>query len=198
VQSPRRPSAVGLLLAAGAGSRFGGGKLTHRLPDGDALGVRAWHNLRAALPEVIVVVRAGDSQVEEAFRAAGAKVVVCAQAHLGMGHSLACGIRSTREAAGWVIALADMPSVLPQTIRAVVECLEHGARIVVPVYQGQRGHPVGFAAHYGERLEQLTGDSGARTLLQENAEGIVRLEVDDPGVLQDVDTRADAQRLDAR
>ena len=188
--------ADGILLAAGAGSRFGGGKLMHRLPDGEPIGVRAWRNLCAALPHVTVVVRAGDREVEQMFRQAGAEVAVCADAHLGMGHSLACAIRATHQARGWVIALADMPCLDPATIRRIARELDAGADIVVPVHQGQRGHPVGFAARFGEDLMRLTGDAGARSLLRDNAGTIVRIEVDDAGVLQDVDTQEDARRLD--
>lgn len=186
---------AGILLAAGAGSRFGGGKLLHRLPDGESIGLRAWRNLCAALEHVTVVVRAGDHDVENLFREAGAVVTICPDAHLGMGHSLACAVRATREARGWIIALADMPCVEPATIRGLASQLAAGADIVVPVHQGQRGHPVGIAARFGEDLMGLTGDAGARALLRDNAEAIVRIEVADAGVLQDVDTREDARHL---
>ncbi len=186
---------AGILLAAGAGSRFGGGKLVHRLADGEPLGLRAWRNLCKALPHVTVAVRAGDRDVERLFRSAGAHVAVCADAHLGMGHTLAFAVNATRDADGWVIALADMPCVDPATIRSIAERLTAGAGIVVPVYRGQRGHPVGFAARFGEALAQLAGDAGARSVLRDHPESIERMEVDDPGVLQDVDTREDVHRL---
>ncbi len=195
MESPDRPALTGILLAAGAAARFGGGKVIHRLPDGEYLGVRAWRNLTAALPTVFVVVRTGDRAVEAVFRDAGAQVVECADAHRGMGHSLACGIEAARTASGWVIALADMPAISPQTILAVVQRIEDGAGIVVPVYRGQRGHPVGFAPRFGAQLAGLTGDSGARAILRDHPEAIEPLEVEDAGVLQDIDTRADAQRL---
>lgn len=197
MQPPSGPEVTGILLAAGAGSRFGGGKLLHTLSGGERLGVRAWRNLRAALPVVIVVVRDTDRETEAVFRDAGASVVPCADAHLGMGHSLACAVRARRQAAGWVIALADMPSVSPGTIRAVAGRIATGAGIVVPFYRGQRGHPVGFSAGFGEQLIGLTGDSGARAILQGNPQALERIDVDDPGVLQDVDTREDARRLES-
>ena len=125
----------------------------------------------------------------------GAVVAICPDANLGMGHSLACAVRATREARGWVIALADMPCLDSGTIRSLARQLAAGADIVVPFHQGQRGHPVGFAARFGEELTQLTGDAGARSLLRDHAASIVRIEVDDPGVLQDIDTREDARRL---
>jgi len=189
---------VGVLLAAGAGSRFGGGKLLHALPGGEPLGLRAWRNLTDALPEAIVVVRGGDRQVEQMFRGAGADVVVCEDAHLGMGHSLACAIRARPAARGWVIALADMPGVSPSTIQIIAEQVVADAGIALPFCRGERGHPVGFPARFGEALARLTGDQGARLILRDNPEALVRIEVDDAGVLEDIDTQEDARRLAGR
>jgi molybdenum cofactor cytidylyltransferase len=99
------------------------------------------------------------------------------------------------DADGWVIALGDMPHVRPDTIRAVVEALEQGAPLVVPVFAGQRGHPVGFGRGFRDELVRLTGDAGARVVLMSHASAVHQLEVDDPGVVQDMDTPADAARL---
>ena len=186
---------AGILLAGGAARRFGGGKLLHALPDGTPIGVAAWHNLRAALDPVVVVVRRGDDALAARFGREGARVVVSEDAERGMGHSLASGVAATADAPGWVIALADMPGVRPATITAVAQAIADGARIALPVHNGERGHPVGFSAACRDELLALSGDSGARALLQRYAAEVVRLQVDDPGVLQDIDTRADAERI---
>jgi molybdenum cofactor cytidylyltransferase len=191
-------SVAGVLLAAGAARRFGGAKLLHPMPDGRPVGIASWDNLRAALQRTIVVVRAGDEAIGQRFRAAGAQVVVSADAELGMGHSLASGVAATPDAQAWIIALADMPNVRPQTIEAVASAIRTGARIALPVYHGERGHPVGFSAACREELLALSGDSGARSLLQRHAADVIRVEVDDPGVLQDIDTREDAEGILAR
>jgi molybdenum cofactor cytidylyltransferase len=189
---------AGVLLAAGAGRRFGGAKLLHPLRDGTPVGIAAWEHLRAALPRSVVVVRPGDDALAQRFHAAGAPVVVSCDAEHGMGHSLASGISATADAQGWIIALADMPTVRSQTITAVGDAIRNGARIALPVYRGERGHPVGFSAACREELLALIGDNGARALLQRYAAEVVRLEVDDPGVLQDIDTREDAESILAR
>ena len=88
-----------------------------------------------------------------------------------------------------------MPRVRPDTIRAVAEKLATGAGIVVPSYRGERGHPVGFGSRFKQELLSLSGDAGARALLKLHADQLVRLDVDDPGVLQDVDTPSDLARL---
>jgi molybdenum cofactor cytidylyltransferase len=191
-------AAAGVLLAGGAARRFGGGKLLHPLPGGLPIGIAAWRNLRHALDRTVVVVRAGDEALAQLFRGEGAQVVVSQEAVQGMGHSLASGVSATADACGWVIALADMPNVAPQTIRAIAAAIEGGAPLALPVYRGERAHPVGFSARCRGELLALTGDSGARSVLQRYADEAVKLEVDDPGVLQDVDTIQDYEALGAR
>jgi molybdenum cofactor cytidylyltransferase len=184
---------AGILLAGGSGSRFGGGKLLARLPDGTPIGVRSAANLVAALPDTIAVVPPGDNALAAALAAAGVRVSVCPDAGTGMGASLAHGVAAAGDADGYVIALADMPWIAEATTRAVADTLRSGAAIVVPRHRGQRGHPVGFGAVHRAALRALTGDAGARSLLA-NATDIRWLEVDDPGVLRDVDVPADLDR----
>ena len=184
-----------ILLAAGAGSRFGGRKLLQPLPDGTPIGVAALRNLREAIDRVIVVIRAGDEELAARFALENATVVACRQAADGMGHSLATGVAAESDADGWVVALGDMPRVRANTVRAVAEKLATGAGIVVPSYQRQRGHPVAFGSQFREELLALSGDAGARALLKLHASQVIRLDVDDPGVLQDIDTPSDLARL---
>ncbi len=103
----------------------------------------------------------------------------------GMGDSIATGVRACAQAAGWLILPADLPLVQPATLRAVAEAMA-SYTVVQPVYQGQRGHPVGFAAACGPDLIALTGDQGARAVLQTYAP--FALPVDDAGCIHDVDT----------
>jgi molybdenum cofactor cytidylyltransferase len=112
-----------------------------------------------------------------------------------MGASLACGISACADADAWLIALADMPFVLPGTIARVAAALRGGAALAAPIFQGRRGHPVGLDRRFAPALLALTGDTGARTLLAQYDAQLIRVACDDPGVLRDVDTPADiAQR----
>ena len=181
----------GILLAAGASKRFGSDKLLHRLPGGTPVAAAALANLRAALPHVIAVVRPGAAALENLLSEAGATVIQCVNAEEGMGASLAAAVSASGDASGWVIALADMPYIRPQTIEQVAAALAAGADIVAPAYRGERGHPVGLSARFRAQLEALHGDEGARALLKQNASLIELIEVDDPGVCRDIDTPAD-------
>jgi molybdenum cofactor cytidylyltransferase len=186
---------AGILLAAGAATRFGGGKLRYPLHDRVPVGVAALRNLQSAVDQVVAVVRPGDDELRRLFETEGVPLIECALADRGMGHSLAAGVAGSMDADGWLIALGDMPLVQPRTIRTLAHALEQGSAIVVPVFGGQRGHPVGFSRRFRAELLDLLGDAGARTVVSAHAAAVHRLDVDDPGVLQDVDTHADAQRL---
>ena len=185
---------VGILLAAGSGSRFGGGKLLHPLSDGTPIGIASLRSLRAALPEVLAVVREGDDALRASLEAEGVAVRSCADAHLGMARSFVCGIGACREADGWVIALGDMPFVLPRTTQAIAERLAQTGRIAIPACRGERGHPVGFGRRYLGELLKLEGDQGARSVIGRHPGDLDIVECDDRGILRDIDTPADLER----
>ena len=184
---------AGILLAAGAATRFGGDKLLARLPDGTAVGARSAMNLLAVVPDVIAVLRPGDDALGRALGAAGARTTVCPDAETGMGASLAHAVRAADGADAYVVALADMPWIAAESIRRVVAALESGSALVVPRYRQQRGHPVGFGSAHRDALLALSGDSGARSLIA-SATDIHWIDVDDPGVVRDIDVRADLEK----
>jgi len=181
----------GILLAAGASTRFGSDKLLHRLEGGRPIAAVALAHLRAALPHVVAVVRPSATALANLLSEGGATVILCADADAGMGASLAAGVGAAADASGWVIALADMPYIKPETIAKVAASLSGGADIAAPAYRGARGHPVGIAAQFRAQLQALHQDEGARALLQQHADLIRLVEVDDPGVCRDIDTPAD-------
>lgn len=194
-------AAVGVLLAAGRGRRYdASGRQLKLLASaasgphaGAPLAVAAARTLRAALPQVIAVVRAGygpPAMLRDLLAAEGCALCVRseAEADRGVGASLAAGVRHSAEANGWVIALGDMPALRPETVAAVAAALESGAATAAVTHGGTRGHPVGFAAALREELLALDGDTGARAVLQRHPPRLI--EVSDPGVLVDVDTAA--------
>lgn len=186
-----RAMIAGILLAAGRSDRFDGDKLLHPLGDGMPLGVRAAVNLRLAIERCYAVVADRERPLVRLFEAAGLSVVPCARSGAGMGASIACGVRAAKRAAGYVIALADMPFVDSTTIRRVAEALTGGAICAAPVYRGRRGHPVGFSAGVREELLALKGEWGAREVLHRLAARTQFIEVDDAGILRDVDRPGD-------
>lgn len=182
---------VGILLAAGAGSRFGGDKLVARLADGRGVAEAACARLLPAVDLVVAVVPAQPGALEDELRTSGTKVVRCSATDVGMGASIARAVTACADAAGWLIALGDMPLVPTSQHRLVVDALRAGAAIAAPVYQGRRGHPVGFSASFGNELRALTGDTGARSVLARHREALVELAVDSDVGWQDIDTQLD-------
>lgn len=184
---------TGILLAAGSASRFGGGKLVHPLPDGTPIGIASLRNLTSALPDVIAVVRSGDDPLRKLIEADGVRVHICADAHLGMARSFVCGIEASRDADGWIIALGDMPFLLPQTIKTIAARIAQAGCIAIPAYHGKRGHPIGFGRRYLDELLKLQGDEGARSVIGHHLDDLEIVDCDDRGILRDIDTPADLE-----
>ena len=183
---------VGVLLAAGGATRFGADKLIVALADGTSLGVASFTRLAAAVDDVVVVVRPDHRSLALKLAERGARITVCPDAGDGMGVSLSWGVRAAPMAAGWVIALADMPWVRIETINAIVAALREGALIAAPTYQGARGNPVAFAASLYDELIALGGDEGAKRVLARHQTTLIK--TDDPGVMLDVDKPSDLAR----
>jgi molybdenum cofactor cytidylyltransferase len=188
-----RDQIVGILLAAGKGARFDPeghrNKLLQGVENGQTVAASAAAALLSSLEEVVAVVRNDKDALAAELRNCGCTLLVCAEADSGMAASIVSGLRHTAEAAGWIIALADMPYIESETIAALAAALQEGADIAAPIYQGKRGNPVGFSRRHLPPLLRLEGDRGARDLL--HAYPITAVIVDDPGVLRDIDTAQD-------
>ncbi|MGB2882400.1 MAG: nucleotidyltransferase family protein [Rhodoferax sp.] len=182
---------VGILLAAGAGQRFGGGKLLAEMANGQCIAEVACRALIPAVDRLIAVVRRGDEALAARLAACGAEICVAVDAQRGMGASLAAGVAQAPDGDGWLIALGDMPLVASTDSTRVADALRGGALIVVPVADGRRGHPVGFAPRFLPDLLALSGDAGARALLSKYSAEVVEIPVGDARRWCDVDTSDD-------
>lgn len=184
----------GILLSAGQGKRFDPSGKQHKLlqvlPSGQNVVSASARNLQQVFPRSWAVLADHSSTIQSSLQAFNFPTYFCADAALGMAHSLRTGIEQLpADADAFVIALADMPFVSVQTLMAIRDSLAKGADIVVPVYLGQRGNPVGFSRKHLPDLHSLHGDRGARQLLQ--TQSVTEIEVDDPGILRDIDRPED-------
>jgi molybdenum cofactor cytidylyltransferase len=189
---------IGILLAAGFSQRFGlEDKLLQRLPDGRMIAEAAGQHLIEAIPISVAVVRPGNTILAEALQLLGFRIVFCRKESIQMADSLKTALRHIAqwpEADGFVIALADMPYIKPATIHAVSTTLQTEESIAIPMYQGKRGHPVGFSASYLEELLAIEGDEGARAVIRLHEDEVSFLNTDDEGILLDIDTPLDLNR----
>ncbi len=142
-----------------------------------------------------MVIRPDDQVLRDRLMQFTEDIVASEDAHLGMGHSLAAGIAGLDW--DWAfVALLDMPFVKPTTLEQLIESARTlGApgiirpRLRQPGKDGiPYGHPIGWHHNYFDALRQCTGDSGARDLLKRYRSNILEVEVDDPGIVQDIDT----------
>jgi molybdenum cofactor cytidylyltransferase len=178
---------VGILLAAGRSRRFGADKRLHRLADGTPMVVAAARPLTAVLDDVVAVVDDGGGEVAELLRREGLRTVANPRTGDGMGTSVACGVAAASGASGWIVALGDMPYVPQTVVRMLARALEDGADIAAPGYRGQRGHPVAFSARHAQELTGLAGDEGARGIISRYRDSLQLIDVEDPGVILDID-----------
>lgn len=188
-------NAAAIILAAGRSQRFGNGnKMLHPI-DGEPM-IRHTANqvLAAGLGDIVVVTGHDADEVERALQGLEVRCTRNATPWAGMGTSLAAGANALKTATqAMFVILGDMPKLQPATILMLLGKLDPdgGHDIVVPVFEGKRGHPVLFAARYFSRLCALSGDTGARDILNAHPERVAAIPVDDPGTLIDVDTPQD-------
>jgi molybdenum cofactor cytidylyltransferase len=202
---PRQDEIAAIVLAAGASRRFGTDKLLCQFELNESTLPLIVHSLKPWLKvfgQVTVVVQPDTRDfcrdVEHALadeEVAGIRWVECRNAAHGMASSLVCGVAANIAAAGWMIGLADMPSVPQTAISHVRNAIEAGALLAAPFYDGKRGHPVGFSAAYGDELLALQGDTGARSLLERDAALLQRVAIEDRGILIDIDRPEDFMNL---
>lgn len=183
-----------LVLAAGAASRFGGKKMLAEW-NGRALVATATEiALLAPVASVTVVLGCDAAAVANALKplaGPGLRVTQCENWATGISASLRAGIRALpSDARGAVIFLGDMPRVPPGLAGQLLTALDEGAPAAVAVFRGAPAHPVAFARELFAGLCALTGERGARSLL-ETLGGVVRVDNDDRGSVFDVDTSRD-------
>ena len=133
----------------------------------------------------------------DAVRASGLPWHVEDAGHAGMGDSIAAGVLAMPGAAGWLILPGDLPLLRPESLRRVAAALADHA-VVLPMYQGRQGHPVAFGPGCRDALRLLRGPQGAAPVVraQKLANRVLELELDDPGIVTDIDTVQDLARAE--
>lgn len=185
---PASTQVVALILAAGRGRRFGCDKRRASLADGVGLLAATVALAQRCFAEVYLVLRPEDDP-QALGLAADVQLVRCAAADLGMAHSLAAGVHALagHRCRAVAVMLGDMPWISTSSLQVLTQAADP-ERIVFPVHAGERGHPVIFGRRFWHELEALTGDQGAKAIVAANELAWLRIGVDDPGVLRDVDT----------
>ena len=183
-----------LLLAAGAGRRFGTDKRVALLPSGESLLASTLALYMREPGNCTVVIDIADDALAASLTVAGASIVrldsCCTPAARLSPIPQGARRLSSQGYDACLVALGDMPWIKPQTVTAIIAALAESP-LVVPACGGRWGHPVAFDARYYTELSQLSGDRGARGVLQRHLAECRVLEVEDQGVVRDVDTMDD-------
>lgn len=184
-----------IVLAGGAGERFGGRKLSAALA-GRPLLEFALDAAASAAPDLVVVIGAAPEVADlvHEWSKVGCRpfrIVAADDPSEGMGASLRAGLAALPvDVDGAFVFLGDMPWIPASVIAPLARALAAGAAAAAPVFAGQRGHPVLLGRGLIAQYDRIAGDRGAGELLRSEA-GVVLIDVDDDGVLFDVDTPED-------
>ena len=180
-----------IILAAGFSRRFGEDDKLFADLGGETLLSRTLSLYPADLfNERKLVIKPDDAAALELANAHGFEGVLNESAANGMGTSIAAGVRSLQAKTGVMIALADMPFVKPITIKSLVSAFEaaSGAAIIAPNYDNKIGHPKVFSSDFFDELIHLDDDEGGRSLVAHHQGCLTCIQVEDEGVIRDVDT----------
>jgi CTP:molybdopterin cytidylyltransferase MocA len=186
------------VLAAGGGSRFGGGKLLAKL-GGRPIIETVLHNLREApVDEIIVVVGADAQRLREVCERYGVRTVANEEWERGQSTSVLVGLRACDvKSRAAVVLLGDQPFIGAEAVERLLAAFAEGAKVAVATYGGKRRNPVLFSREVWPLLEaELAGDEGARSVLRRYPELVVEVPCEGAGDPTDVDTREDLRRLE--
>jgi 4-nitrophenyl phosphatase len=186
-----------VVLAAGESRRMGEPK--QLLPVGGLPMVRRVTEAvcAAGLAQVVVVIGAQAEAVGQALAGLPVEQVLNERWPEGMTTSLHAGLRALRpEIRAALVVLADQPGLTAELIRAVVDCYHAtGAPVVAPFYREQRGRPVLFDRALFPELLAAAGNKDRREVIARHQDQMARLEVSDPAVFRDIDTRQDYEKV---
>jgi molybdenum cofactor cytidylyltransferase len=189
-----------IILAAGKSTRMGEAKQLLRLGESTVLGQTIENVRRSAVNEIVLVLGASAEAIRRRLPASllqDLKVVVNTQYEQGMASSLRAGLSALDpQIDAALIVLADQPFVRPETLDQLGrEHRQTKAQMVIPSYRGRRGNPVLIDRSLFPQVMALEGDTGCRAIFSSHTESTVNLEVEDEGIVLDLDNQEDYERL---
>lgn len=181
----RRGTAI--ILAAGASIRFGSDKRV--IPFANTTLLQHTVGLYSSVFRKVLLVLREQASINVDSLPKNVETVVASEARYGLSHSLRAGVKQALKEPWIVIGLMDMPFVTVQTLQNLAARMDStNASMIRPRFKNRYGNPIGFKQECYSRLRELTGDQGARTLFNTGEFRVDVLEVEDRGILIDIDT----------
>lgn len=182
-----------ILLGAGESKRMGTNKLALTLGKRTILERTLENVLRSNVKEVVIVINKSVERMVKHLKKKNVKVVLNPYYKRGMSSSIKYGLRFTApETSGILIVLGDQPLLKARTLNALIRrFIQSNKGIVLPSFEGQRGHPVIFHKKYLKELLKLKGDTGGKTIIERYPEDVLIVPVRSKEVVRDIDTWED-------
>ena len=190
-KAPPGPRIAAILLAAGKSSRMGANKMLAEIDGGPMVARTAQRLLSSHARPIVAVLGSEADAVDVALGKLPIERVRNPDYADGLSTSLKCGLRAVpADVGGVMVCLGDMPLVAGRDLDRLITAFNplEGRAIVVPTRRGQRGNPVVWSRQFFAEMMALSGDQGARRLLEEHADLVAEVEMESDGVLTDIDT----------
>lgn len=182
-----------IILAAGSSTRMGSQKMLLPFGESTILETVIQNILDSSIDSVLVVLGANHQEILKVIEPLPVEVCINEKHLSGMLSSVICGFNALPDDTGTVlIFLGDQPGISPHVTNAIIDAYNeslHG--IVIPVTEYRRGHPLLVDFKYKREIERLDLEKGLRTLMHLFPEDVLEVEVDEPGILVDIDTPED-------
>jgi molybdenum cofactor cytidylyltransferase len=147
--------------------------------------------------ELLIVIGHERERVKEALDPLPCEYIINRHPEDGMFSSVRLGCRAVSQGEACLLSTCDCPGIQPTTIQRVQNTLQRNpANVVIPMFQGRRGHPAGLPAFLVDRIRTLPPETpGLNSLWRETPELVLPLEVNDPAILRDLDRPQDVTAL---
>ena len=186
-----------ILLAAGQSKRMNGENKLAKKIKGIPLIKCALNNiLKSSVNEIIIVLGYQSEIIEKLIdKNDKIKFVFNPNFETGMASSIKKGVENlSKETNAFFISLGDMPSINYDTYDQLIECKKN-QKIIVPMFKGQKGNPVLFPKSFEKIMLSIQGDYGAKKILENNKKQVLNIEINDPGIIKDIDVLDDFNSL---
>ena len=187
-----------LVLAAGFSRRFGRDKRIEAVRGNEPMLFQTIENLALHFEEIIITLRSNDPAIADLAqnRFQHAQIIIhhATDSIEGIGTSLASTIAivTERKWSSVFVFLGDMPYLKSETIfNLKTEASTNPRDIIVPKFMAETGHPVCFPSRFYKEIESLSGDTGAKKIIQSNLDCVRFVKTNDRGVTLDIDTPKD-------